>query len=270
MTQRSGRMLLSAARPSAKPMRQASTPAATLICSVTTVPRASSGIAIWTMLQSIVTSKLLPPKSRSFPRTRESRAKFTGPSVVPWVPALAGTSGIDVDSIQSDHGPGSAEARDRVRELHFEAEPFLLHRVDLAALLHRLDPLVDELAELGVFLAEAIAVPIVAADILHHGERTRLVAQHDAERRHGVEHAIDAPLREGQIGRRMIVVGLDVLEAGATLRLELRLELDLQRLAGRSELDAEHLAGHVGDGLDLVLVGRADQQRLRGVGVGDA
>src|SRR5947207_8905834 len=46
-------MLLSAARPSAKPIAQASTPATRLICSVTTVPRASSGIAVCTMVQSI-------------------------------------------------------------------------------------------------------------------------------------------------------------------------------------------------------------------------
>src|SRR6267154_2914274 len=36
---------------------------------------------------------------RSFPRTRESRATYAGPSMSPWVPAFAGTSGIDVDSI---------------------------------------------------------------------------------------------------------------------------------------------------------------------------
>jgi hypothetical protein len=36
---------------------------------------------------------------RSFPRKRESRDKYTGPSMLPWAPAFAGTSGIDVDSI---------------------------------------------------------------------------------------------------------------------------------------------------------------------------
>src|SRR6266700_1698842 len=36
---------------------------------------------------------------RSFPRKRESRVKYAGPSMSPWVPAFAGTSGIDVDSI---------------------------------------------------------------------------------------------------------------------------------------------------------------------------
>src|SRR6266700_370138 len=40
---------------------------------------------------------------RSFPRTRESRAQHAGPSLLPWVPAFAGTSGIDVDSILPEH-----------------------------------------------------------------------------------------------------------------------------------------------------------------------
>jgi hypothetical protein len=37
---------------------------------------------------------------RSFPRKRESRAKFAGHGMLPWIPAFAGMSGIDVD--QSD------------------------------------------------------------------------------------------------------------------------------------------------------------------------
>src|SRR6266851_3425966 len=40
---------------------------------------------------------------RSFPRKRESRVKYAGPSILLWVPAFAGTSGIDVDSIPPDH-----------------------------------------------------------------------------------------------------------------------------------------------------------------------
>jgi hypothetical protein len=39
---------------------------------------------------------------RSFPRKRESRAKFAGPGMSPWIPAFAGMSGIDVDSILSN------------------------------------------------------------------------------------------------------------------------------------------------------------------------
>src|SRR6266700_5658353 len=43
---------------------------------------------------------------RSFPRKRESRAKYAKPSMSPWVPAFAGTSGIDINSIS----PGRALA----------------------------------------------------------------------------------------------------------------------------------------------------------------
>ncbi len=41
--------------------------------------------------------------NRSFPRKRESRAKYAGPGMSPWVPAFAGTSGMDVDSILQGH-----------------------------------------------------------------------------------------------------------------------------------------------------------------------
>src|SRR6266567_2087301 len=62
---------------------------------------------------------------RSFPRKRESRAKCTGPSIPPWVPAgacpwadrrsdpRAGTSGTDVDSILM--GPAPIEAHRLLR-----------------------------------------------------------------------------------------------------------------------------------------------------------
>jgi hypothetical protein len=34
---------------------------------------------------------------RSFLRKRESRVEYDGPGMSPWVPACAGTSGIDID-----------------------------------------------------------------------------------------------------------------------------------------------------------------------------
>jgi hypothetical protein len=40
---------------------------------------------------------------RSFPRKRESRAKYAGPSLWPWVPAFAGTSGIDSEFMPLEH-----------------------------------------------------------------------------------------------------------------------------------------------------------------------
>src|SRR5438105_956280 len=39
---------------------------------------------------------------RSFPRKRESRAQHACSSMLPWIPACAGMSGIDVDSVYRD------------------------------------------------------------------------------------------------------------------------------------------------------------------------
>src|ERR1700730_8214550 len=64
---------------------------------------------------------------RSFPRKRESRAKYGGPSMSPWVPAFAGTSGIDVDSILMGHAPIEAHRLFRFEmashPLAIQAEP---------------------------------------------------------------------------------------------------------------------------------------------------
>src|SRR4051812_45486128 len=43
---------------------------------------------------------------RSFPRKRESRAKYAGPSVLPWIPAFAGMSGVDIALIPFEHPQG--------------------------------------------------------------------------------------------------------------------------------------------------------------------
>src|SRR6266567_3745308 len=40
---------------------------------------------------------------RSFPRKRESRAKPTSPSMSLWIPAFAGMSGVEFDSITPKH-----------------------------------------------------------------------------------------------------------------------------------------------------------------------
>src|SRR5882762_3212904 len=44
--------------------------------------------------------KLRSGRLRSFPRTRESRAQYAGSSLLPWIPAFAGMSGMfDIDSM---------------------------------------------------------------------------------------------------------------------------------------------------------------------------
>src|SRR5437879_12935191 len=52
---------------------------------------------------------------RSFPRKRESRTKHVGPSVAPWIPASAGMSGVDIDSIPSNISRTSLEKLLHVR-----------------------------------------------------------------------------------------------------------------------------------------------------------
>src|SRR6266478_4448476 len=265
MTQRRRRTWLSAARPSVKPRMQARTPATRLICNVTSVPRASSGIAVSTMFQSIVTPRApslqvtgAPHQTSELANTESNETRCALDCSLPRVrgsphPALPRKRG----------SPHPALPRERGREKNAQ----LKVGIDL---LHIGNAAIDELGELGVLLAERVAVPIISADILHHGVDAGTVAHDDAQGRYGVEHAVDAALRQRQIRGRMIVVGLHVLEARAALRLELVLELDFQGFSRRAELDAEHAPRHVGDGLDLVLVGRADEQRLRGVRIRNA
>src|SRR6266700_531311 len=50
---------------------------------------------------------------RSFPRTRESRAKYAGPSMASWVPAFAGTSGFDFRRIAERHAAVSDTKRQK-------------------------------------------------------------------------------------------------------------------------------------------------------------
>jgi len=67
------------------------------------------------------------------------------------------------------------EARNLVGKVHAEAEPLVLQNSEFAVAFHRRDTTVHEVGNLGVFLAEGVTMPIVAAHILHHGERARLV-----------------------------------------------------------------------------------------------
>src|SRR5205807_8566813 len=120
----------------------------------------------------------------------------------------------------------STETRNRVGHVHSETEPFLLQLIKLAALLHRGDTPVDEVSQLLVFLAERVAMPVVTAHVGNHRECRRLVAHHHREGGNRVEHSIDAPLRQSEIRGGMIIIGLDVLEAGTAFRLELLIELE--------------------------------------------
>src|SRR5262245_36367440 len=167
---RSSRMLLSAHSPRTKPKIQARTPATRLTCRVTSVPFANSGIAVSTMAQSIVTVHVQSPRT------------------------LHPTTGAAADQAPVQEWLRSAKRWDGIRQLHPEAKPLLLQRVDLSALLHLGDATVDEVCKLSVLLAEGVAVPVVLADVVDDREGSRLVAQHHAGRRHRVEHTVDAAL----------------------------------------------------------------------------
>src|SRR5258708_7337785 len=67
---------------------------------------------------------------RSFPRKRESRANYAGPGILPWVPACAGTSGIEVEAVRPHHALlHRLDALDHLGELRAIFVPHRLHGV---------------------------------------------------------------------------------------------------------------------------------------------
>src|SRR5258706_3861176 len=129
----------------------------------------------------------------------------------------------------------SGQRRNRVRQVHVEAKPLLLQRMQCAVALELAQLLIDESDEGGVVGTSRNACPVVRADALDDRVFARRVLEHKRERRQRIEYAVDLALGERDVGGGMVVESLQFLETGSARGLQLRIEFGLERLARRTQ-----------------------------------
>src|SRR5882724_6102697 len=197
------------------------------------------------------------------PKTMARTEIFTV-ATTPWARSGMASRMMDQSSVTR-----RSERGHLVGEIHAEAEPLLLQLAERVVGAQLADLLVEELDDLGVLLAARDAAPVVGTEALDHRVLSGRVAQHHGERRHRVVDGVHLALGQRDVRRRMVVEHLDLGEAVAGARLYLVALLIGQDLAGRAELDADDLLGQIVELRDRSGVASADEQRLRGLAVGN-